>query len=501
MDLTNLNNLRGIEREALRINKNDGSLSQLQHPKKLGHKLTNDSITVDFSENLLEVITKPNRTINQALEELRYLTAFTLQNMSNNENILNSSMPLSTTEDKIQVADFGQSNSGKMKEVYRNGLESRYGKIMQVISGIHYNFSFDERLINQRINELKITKSDVYLGVVNNYFQYMWLLPYLFGASPICAKTSVKNKPNFLKDLDDEFYYGEYATSLRMSNLGYTSPSQEELYISYENISSYAKDIILATEKEFNDYSQLGLYNKNNKRIQLNKNILQIENEYYSSIRPKQIAKRGERPACALLNRGVEYIEVRVLDVDLFTPEGISKETALFIEALLMTCLIGEEHRKYSREKIKIAKQNLTKVATYGRKPDLTINCINNGNEVAMKDYGIILLNRILKVAKNMGKEYLQSVEKQMEKMQNVQKTPSAQIIEKCSYQGYKNFILLISNDISNEFREIKINQDIENKLKNQAKQSVLDEQEIVKSDNISLNEYIDNYYKFGCGI
>ena len=490
--LVGLNNKRGIERETLRIYKS-GKLSNSCHPVGLGHKLTNDSVTVDFSENLLEVITKPRNTIKEALNELSSLSAFTLQNMPSDEIILNSSMPLTVSGEDIQEADFGTSNSGSMKQVYRKGLSLRYGKEMQVISGIHYNFSFDEGLIAKKCAEHDMDKSAVYFGVVNNYFEYMWLLPYLFGSSPIAAKTSVKNKPDYLCDFDDDFYVGEYATSLRMSDLGYTSPAQKDLHISYDNVSSYVRDLITATSTNFVNYSDVGLYDDNDSRIQLNENILQIENEYYSAIRPKQIAKRGERPACSLMNRGVEYIEVRVLDVDPFDKNGLSLETSLFVEAMLMTCL-NEPFKPYSKQYVSMSKDNLTKVATCGRKPSLILNC-NDGDEVLLKDYATQLINNIEVIATKMGPEYKEAVSSQLQKVLDVGKTPSAKIIELAKEHGYKNWMLKNSQTISDDFRNVKLPKETLDKLNKQASDSVVDELELRENDDMSLNEYIESYY------
>lgn len=494
--LVDLNNKRGIERETLRIYKS-GKLSSSCHPLGLGHKLTNDSVTVDFSENLLEVITKPRNTIKETLNELSYLSAFTLQNMPSDEIILNSSMPLTVSEEDIQEADFGTSNSGAMKQVYRKGLSVRYGKEMQVISGIHYNFSFDEDLIAKKCSEHDMDKSAVYFGVVNNYFEYMWLLPYLFGASPIAAKTSVNNKLDYLCDFDDEFYVGEYATSLRMSDLGYTSPAQKDLHISYDNVSTYVRDLIAATATNFANYSDFGLYDDDS-RVQLNENILQIENEYYSAIRPKQIAIRGERPACSLMNRGVEYIEVRVLDVDPFDKNGISLETSLFVEAMLMTCL-NQPFKPYSKQYVSKSKDNLTKVATCGRKPGLMLSC-DDGDEVLLKDYATQLINNIEVIAAKMGHEYKEAVSSQIQKVLDVKNTPSAKIIELAKEYGYKNWMLKNSQTISDDFRGVKLPKETLDKLNKQASESVVDELELRENDSMSLNEYIDSYYESSNG-
>ena len=406
-------------------------------------------------------------------------------------------MPLSATEDNIKEADCGSSNSGMMKQTYRKGLSARYGKIMQIISGIHYNFSFDEELVSQKSKELGLSKSGVYFGVINNYFEYMWLLPYLFGASPICAKTSVKNKPDYLQSLDNEFYIGEYATSLRMSDLGYTSPAQKELNISYKDVKSYVKDLIGATAKEFPNYAKLGLYSED-ERIQLNENILQIENEYYSPVRPKQIAKRCERPACALSNRGVEYMEVRVLDVDPFDANGISKNTALFVEAMLMTCF-DSQFNEYSQEKVTIAKQNLTTVAIEGRKPDLAIQK-PSGERVELKAYALELFTNIECVAKQMGAEYLDAVLAEKQKVLDSTKTPSAKLIKLAKEQGYKNAILDISKKVSKEFRDYKLSDTENEALKSKAKESVEIEKALSLNDKITLAEYVDLYYQSADG-
>lgn len=493
-DFKKMNNLRGIERETLRI-KSNGILADSQHPQKLGHKLTNESIIVDFSENLLELITSPHSNIDSVFAELESLGAFTLQNMSDDELTLNTSMPLSADENEIQEADFGESNSGKMKQTYRKGLSARYGKVMQIIAGIHYNFSFDKELIQAKADQSNTSFSDVYFGIINNYFEYMWLLPYLFGASPICAKTSVENKPDYLVDLDQEFYVGKYSTSLRMSDLGYTSPAQKDLAISYNDVSSYVKDLIQATDEVFEDYKTIGLYNPQGDRIQLNESILQIENEYYSSIRPKQATQRCQRPACALSKGGVEYIEVRVLDVDPFATNGVSKTTALFVEAMLMACL-EEKPKRYDKASIKLAKENLTAVAIDGRNPKFKLHKLGGDDKVLLKDYALELFEKIENIAEKMPQEYLEAVKAEKQKILDVSKTPSARMVDIAKQKGYKNFALEISKNVSKEFRNLKISEEVESKLKEQVDKSVVAEKELVESDDISLDEYINRYYE-----
>lgn len=361
LPLTDFSHLRGIEREALRITKS-GKVATTEHPLAFGSNLTNETITVDFSESLLELITKPNATIDSALTRFIEISSFCAQNMSEDELLLNASMPLTTTEDALNIADFFLSNSGQMKQIYLQVLALRYGKIMQAIAGIHYNLSFDQKLMAHMSKTRGMTPYALYCSAINHYFDFMFLLPYLFGASPICAKTSVMGKkPDYLDELDQNYYVGEYATSLRVSDFGYQSKAQQNLFISHKNITSYIKDLIQATKTPYAYFTKLGQHDKNSQRQQLNSNILQIENEYYSPIRPKQVVKRGERPEYVLLHRGVRYIEVRLLDINPFSEIGIERNTSHFVEALLMTCLLLPT-KKYCKKSIICNRQNFNKV-------------------------------------------------------------------------------------------------------------------------------------------
>jgi len=493
--MKNIKNFRGIEREMLRVNSETGRISQKKHPLTLGEKLTNESITVDYSENLLELITKPHDEIKKTFDELKDLSSFTLQNMDSEEHILNASMPVFTNEDEINIADFGTSNQGMIKEVYRNGLAIRYGKIMQIIAGIHYNFSFDPRLIQSQADKLGIDFSDVYFGVINNYFEIMWILPYLFGASPICAKTSVHNKPDYLEDLDSDYFISKYSTSLRMSDLGYVSHAQKDMNISYNNVSEYVGDLVDATQQEYPIYQAKGLYDKNNNRQQLNNCILQMENEYYSSIRPKQIAKSGERPLCALLKRGIKYIEVRVLDVNPFNPLGIDKDTAHFVEAMLNYCLFTD-FRKYSHDDFKRNNQNFNNVAIFGRKPNLHL-IDRKGNEKSLKELGLGILTEISKYAQEMPKGYFEAVEKQKEKFLDSSQTPSAKLIQIAKDVGsYEGAILEISKISSKYLRNIKLDRKTQSRYEKETQKSILDKKAMEKSHCCDFETYIDNYYK-----
>lgn len=482
---------RGIEREALRIF-NSGKIATSTHPLKLGSKLTNKNITVDFSEGLLELITEPFDDINKTFIRLRNILAFSVQNLPSNELLLSTSMPPNVIENEIKIADFGYSNSGIMKRIYRQGLAKRYGKIMQTIAGLHYNFSYDSVLLNQLSIDRKSSIDELYFSAINHYFEFMWLVPYLFGASPVCAKNLVKEKPKYLKSLDNDYYIAEHATSLRMSNLGYQSYAQNNLFISYENLQKYADDLIDATHTPYSNFEKIGMYDNAQLRQQLNCNILQIENEYYSTIRPKQITKRCERPASALLNRGVSYLEVRVLDVNPFIPLGIDSDAAYFIEALLLKCLMLPI-KKYSQHDIIRNKLNFSQVVTKGRHPKLQL-MTKNKVATSLKTLGLEQLELINDAAKLMGKKYHKAVNKQIEKFHDPTKTLSGRLINSIK-NSYSDTVINLSKINTNFLKKIRLSKIDQADFIRQVNCSLKEQRKLEKKD-INVEQYINNYYR-----
>lgn len=492
LSLTDFVHLRGIEREALRITES-GIVSTNRHPIAFGSKLTNKTITVDFSESSLEIITKPHNSSENALKNLTEISSFCARNMLKNELLLNASMPLKTTEDIINIADFGNSHSGQMKKIYRKGLALRYGKIMQLIAGIHYNFSFDQKLMTYLSKKRAMSINALYFSVINHYFDFMFLLPYLFGSSPICAKSSLTGKkPDYLDELDENYYIGEYATSLRMSDFGYQSNAQKNLFITYGSLDSYVKDLIQATQTPYGPFLTFGEYSDNSKRHQLNSNILQLENEYYSAIRPKQIVNFEERPAYALLRRGVGYLEVRLLDVNPFHNIGIDAATSYFTEALLMTCLMLPP-KKYCQKTIKRNRNNLNKVVINGRNPNLFV-LVDGYHSRSFQDIGYYMIDTIEKYAKKMGPDYLMAIDLQRQKLEKVEYTPSAQIMTQ-SKKSYHSWVIEQSKKHHQSLLSYKISEQVSLYLKQQARESQALQNVLEQDVCCDIEDYIKYYY------
>ncbi|MGI1988600.1 glutamate--cysteine ligase [Shewanella glacialipiscicola] len=371
--------LRGIEREALRIDES-GYLALNPHPKVLGSALMHSRITTDYSEALLEFITPVHHDVEQLLSGLTETHAFSVRNL-NGQRLWPVSMPCYVKdEQQIPVARYGSSNTGMMKTLYRKGLTYRYGALMQIISGVHFNFSVSQELW-QRLYDLSDKQlsyddfiSESYFGLIRNYRRLVWVLPYFFGASPALCSSFIKNQKTDLKfeKTGKGTLYLPYATSLRMSDLGYTNKEQEDLNISYNSLPEYLAGINAAIKMPSVSFANIGVKVDGEYR-QLNANVLQIENEFYSPIRAKRVTRSGEKPSEALARAGVEYIEVRALDVNPFSPIGIEMTQVRFLDLFLLYCLLTESPKSDATEEARLG-ANLKAVVLEGRKPGLELS-------------------------------------------------------------------------------------------------------------------------------
>ncbi|MEW6981577.1 glutamate--cysteine ligase [Colwelliaceae bacterium 6471] len=428
---------RGIEREALRVLP-QGKLSDHPHYHNLGSALTHPQITTDYSETLLEFITPVSNSPEQAIAQLEDIQKYTLSQIDG-ELLWPLSMPCFVDDDdKIPLAQYGSSNIGKMKTVYRQGLKNRYGSMMQVISGIHFNFSFSQSFwhtlqkINDNKDDLETFISAQYFSVLRNYKRFCWLIPYLYGSSPAICSSFLQDKPHQLpfKKSPSGALYLEYATSLRMSDLGYTNSEQSALKICYDDLKGYVDGVQSAISLLSDKFDKIGV-KVDGKYQQLNSNVLQIENELYAPIRPKRVANPGEKPSEALQNRGVEYIEVRALDVNPFADTGISIEQVYFLDVFLTYCaLLPNQELDCSVQQS--FERNMDEVVIRGRDPSLVLN--DMGIQKSVKQWGNELFDDMQKVAELLDKaydteHYGQSVDNERAKINDPSLTPSAQIL------------------------------------------------------------------------
>lgn len=494
---------KGVEKESLRVTP-DGRIAQTPHPRALGSALTNENITTDYSEALIELVSPTFRTSWELLQYLLDLHQFVYQHLGD-ELLWATSMPSIVDGDaSIPIAQYGKSNIGRMKTVYRNGLGVRYGRMMQAISGVHYNYSFPEKmwpayaeLVRSRAHDQAFV-SESYFHLLRNYRRHGWIVLYLFGVSPVVCNSFLRGRNVTLPRLSQDTSYEPYATSLRMSDLGYRNRNQAGLSVSVNSLDEYVRDLARAISTPHPPYEKLGV-NVDGDWRQLNANVLQIENEYYSFIRPKRVARSGERPTKALLRAGVEYVEVRALDVSAFDPVGVNQNKLRFLEIFLALCLMKESPPIGISEQDVLDANHLT-VARRGREPDLTLK--RDGREVPMRDWARELLDSMQGIAEILdrgdpARPFAAALAVQAAKIENVALTPSARMLVELEATGESFFDLALR--MSRLHKEYFLalyppNVERQAEFRAAADESLIAQARIESADRLGFEQYLSEY-------
>ncbi len=502
------NGLKGLEKESLRISK-QGSIATTPHPSLLGSALTHPSITTDYSEALLEFITSPFTDIKETLNSLHQIHQFVIQNLDD-EMLLATSMPCGINGDKsIPIAVYGSSNIGRMKQVYRQGLAHRYGRTMQSIAGIHFNYSVPKPLwsiLKQQTNNASQSLNDFissgYFELIRNFQRQGWLILYLFGASSAICKSFFKSRPQLMSqfnELDAHTLFHPFATSLRMSDIGYKSANQASLKIDYNTLNGYVDTLATAINTPYPDYESIGI-KVDGKYQQLSSHILQIENEFYSTVRPKQISLSGEKPTSALKNRGVEYVEIRSLDLDVFNPIGIDENKSRFVEAFLLHCLLKESPLQTSNEQ-EINNNNQLAVAHAGRRPDLKLN--QQGKMIPLRSWARDILQEMRPICEildenSADKPYSNALKLQQARVNDADLTPSAKILQTMQQrqQPFGCFGLAASKEHHAYFKsQPPLDKAIVQQFREMAKESHKKQQQIEMADVLSFDDFLTHYF------
>ncbi|QCI17797.1 glutamate--cysteine ligase [Buchnera aphidicola (Acyrthosiphon lactucae)] len=494
---------RGIERETLRIQKN-GIFSQKTHPYSIGSSLTHKWITTDFAENLLEFITPTSDNIDYLLSFLTDLHCFTASKIKN-ERMWPFSIPYLTNKKKnIQIAQYGKSNLGKMKNTYRIGLKNRYGDLINTISGVHYNFSLPLSFWeNWNKNKNKENNSDYissgYLHLIRNYYRFGWIIPYLFGSSPAissCFLKNTKKKYKFKKNKENIFYL-PWSTSLRLSDLGYTNTKILDLNIMFNDFHQYTESLKNALETPSRQFTNIGLKDIYGNFKQLNTNFLQIENELYTQIRPKRKTENGESLLEALKNRGIEYVEIRSLDINPFSPIGISKNQILLLDLFLIWCTLVDSPKINKIDFLLITK-NWERIIYEGRKPNQKIYINTKKETKTLIEISNVIFKDLYEIALildyNSNDLSYQTACKEIKLFfKNPDLTYSAQCLKFLIQKGMKKTGLSLANKYHKKF----INENYLNiNKKNLEKETIRSHQkqiQIEQEDRLTFEEYIKN--------
>jgi glutamate--cysteine ligase len=495
---------KGIEKESLRLDL-QGYLSQHSHPPGLGSALTNRFITTDFSEALLEFVTPAYANTWEALQFLCDVHQFTYERLQE-ELLWIASMPCRIPPDpEIPLAHYGTSNVGQMKTIYRRGLGYRYGRHMQTIAGVHFNYSLPDDFwpgyqgILGDSGELQDFQSEQYLGLIRNFRRFGWIVLYLFGSSPAMCKSFGGGQDLDMPVLNNDTWYQPYGTSLRMSDLGYSNQNQSRINISLNSLDEYIQDLRGAIITPEPDYEKIGVKVDGEYR-QLSTSSLQIENEYYSPVRPKRVARSGEWPTAALQRGGVEYVEIRSLDININDPAGVNQNTMRFIEALLIYCLI-EDSPPLDETSCIEATRNQALTARQGRDPEFRLH--RGGAEVPLATWASEILDKVAAVAELIDRTdedgcYAHAVQVQRDLVSEPMATPSARLLDelqkaKC---GFFDYAIEIARGHRDYFSSITpLSSERLNEFEREASRSIEKQLEIEAGDAISLDEYLANYF------
>jgi glutamate--cysteine ligase len=477
---------RGIEKESLR-SRPDGALAVTPHPPALGSALTHPHITTDYSESQLELITGAHADIDACLDELTQIHQFVYRSIGD-EMLWVASMPCGLPADEtIPIGVYGTSNVARAKSVYRMGLGHRYGRRMQTISGIHYNWS------------LPGLSSDDYFGLIRNFRRHSFVLLYLFGASPAVCNSFVAGREHGLQTLKGNTLHLPYATSLRMGRLGYQSEAQASLAVSYNSLQSYGASLQEALTRPYPAYEAIGIRNPGGEYNQLATSLLQIENEFYGTIRPKRVIFPGERPLHALRERGVEYVEVRCMDLDPFVPVGIEAATMRFIDLFLLHCLLSDSPPD-TPEEIAALGRNQQRVAARGREPGLKLE--RGGVEVGLVEWGAAIVDEMELLANAMdvalgGRRYRDAWLAASKELHAPGQLPSARVLATMATDfdsSYVRFTRAQSVQTRNLLLGLPWSEAMQQRFEAMARQSVQEQKRVEAEDTMPFEVYRQEY-------
>jgi glutamate--cysteine ligase len=494
---------RGLERESLRVNP-DGHIAQTGHPIGLGSALTNPHVTTDYAEALAELVTPTFQSNTELLQYLLDLHQFVYSQIGQ-ELLWATSMPCALRGDlDVPIARYGSSHQGRLKSVYRHGLLIRYGGLMQAISGVHFNYSLPQAFwplcaqVYQSHDEGQAFVSARYFDMLRNYRRYGWIVSYLFGASPALCSTFLKGREaHGLEPLRNDSFIGTHATSLRMSDIGYRNRGQSEVAVSVNHIDEYLRDLRRAVTTPHPPFQKLGVKVDGEYR-QLSGNLLQIENEYYSYVRPKRTLRAGERTIHALARAGVEYVEVRALDNNVFDPAGVNLRKLYFLEAFVQLLMLKSSPPIDASEEESIDRNHLI-VARQGREPGLSL--VRDGRRVPMIGWAQELLDSMAGICELLDaghpeRPYSATLRDQQAKLQDVELTPSARLLRELRTNGESFAALALRYSVEHRryIDALPGNLVRRREFELEAQESLAAQRSIEQSQKGSFDEYLARY-------
>jgi glutamate--cysteine ligase len=492
-------NLIGIEKESLRVSEK-GCLSQTPHPPTLGSALTHPYITTDFSESLIELVTPPKPSAKEVLKFLDDTQHYLYCHLPKEQSFWPASMPcVIRGKTPIPIAQYGSSNIGKMKSIYRQGLANRYGSVMQTIAGIHFNYSFAEEFLQicQKTLPSGSNKNELYMALTRNVVRYGWIITYLFGASATVCKSFLQGyHQHSLVELNDSTLYEPYATSLRMGDIGYQNLAEDAVGVkaNYNSLTHYIHSLQVGMQTACPGYKKIGI-KKQGVYQQLNANILQIENEYYASVRPKPLPEKDKKPLNSLKSKGIGYVELRSIVINALFQLGINEEQIHFIEAFLLFCLLENSNMICTKEQFDID-NNDQLVAHEGRKPKLLLR--HQHQTILLKDWGEDLIKRLYASAELLGPQHQKAVLEIGKRFKHPELTPAASMLlaMQTKQQNFSSYINELSQRYKQEYTYRTINTAHFAYLDKIGKDSYQQMRTIEAEDSLDFDTFLTQYFQ-----
>lgn len=412
----------GIEWESLRA-KDDGQLSLTPHPEVFGDKLTNPVVTTDFSESQIEIITPTFDTIDDAFDVFSLLSDIVNVSLPEDEYLWFQSIPcILPYADKIPIAQYPE--EGISSQRYREDLARKYGLKKQMISGVHFNFSFSDEFlehlysIEDRGVSFRQFKNEVYLKVARNYLRYCWLIIYLTGCSIGTHETFSKDCIH-LMDACDEFgsYYSTRGPSFRNASCGYKN--LKELYPSYASVEEFARDV-----NRFIDNGDLS-----------------EAKELYTQIRLKP--KDPSDMLNSLVNDGIEYVEIRTLDINPFYKCGLVRHDMNFLHLFLIYMFIKDEsdYADWQRE-AKINEENTAEAAYVD-----SMRLLRDGEEVTLKSWAAEIINEMYGMCEVFGIDESHTLSLMLNRIADPELTYGKRLLRLIEEKGYINTHIELSKN------------------------------------------------------
>ena len=418
----------GVEREGLRVDLK-GKLSQKPHPTVFGYKMCNPYITTDFSESQLELITPVFSTTEETYKFLNALYEIVAMELED-EYLWPQSMPAIIPEDKdIPIAEFCGCEEGKVAREYREELFLKYGGKKQLISGIHYNFSFNENIIKKlyensdKLKNYKAFKDDLYLKVTRNYLRYRWLLIYLLGCTGVVHESYQEDCVKQLEEISKDSFSNEGALSYRNSECGYKN--KIDLFQNYNSVKDYVGSI--------------------NKFI--DEDLIDTPRELYAPIRLK--AKNPKSLLNSLMDDGINYLEYRSIDINPFEKGGIALNDLHFINIFNLFLLIEDENDYENWQQEALNNQNT--IAINGKND---VELIRDGKSISKVQWGIEILNKIKVINDELQLGYEEIIEDIRKRVEDYKETYTYKIIEKVKKEGYINAHL----NLAKKYKDLSYN-------------------------------------------